>query len=103
MRQLLVLSIIIPLLASHEASAAEIIAAGAVDINGNSTRYAGRAFRVERPERSGMYIIKFIGSLPRRPIIVAMSDGGQRGAFAEVKAVECDGFVVEGESTRVMA
>lgn len=60
-----------------------VATAGVVDKNGNVIRHAGRPFTVS-PQPPGRYRVNFRDPFPTLPIVVAISDGGDRGATAEI-------------------
>jgi len=72
-----------------------VVTAGAVDKKGNVIRHAGKPFTVS-PQEAGRYRINFRDPFPTVPVVVAISDGGDRGAAAEITGIDTTGFVVEG-------
>ena len=73
--------------------------AGDVTIGGgiapDGSHFGG--YDVDHPA-DGKYIVSFDKPFHRRPVVVATSDGGQRGAWAEVSSVTNRSFVVEGRA-----
>jgi len=72
-----------------------VVTAGAVDLRGNVDRREGLPFTVN-PLGTGKYRVNFREPFPNKPIVVAISDGGQKGSFAEIIGVDTTGFTIEG-------
>jgi hypothetical protein len=74
-----------------------VCAAGFVEIGGKLVRSGGRPLRVEK-EVVGVYHVIFDEALPAIPVVVATSDGGPQGSFAEIRkeTITPNGFKVEG-------
>ena len=72
-----------------------VVTAGAVAKNGNAVRHAGKPFTVSG-QQAGRYRINFRDPFLTVPVVVAISDGGDRGAAAEITGIDATGFFVEG-------
>ncbi len=75
----------------------DVVTAGSVQKNGTVVRHAGYPFTVA-PRDSGRYRINFRDPSKQIPTVVAISDGGDKGAFAEITAIDTTGFTVEGRT-----
>lgn len=75
----------------------DVVTAGSVQENGTVIRHAGYPFTVA-PRDSGRYRINFRDPFKEIPIVVAISDGGDKGAVAEITAIDTTGFTVEGRT-----
>ncbi len=75
----------------------DVVTAGSVQKNGTVVRHAGFPFTVA-PRDSGRYRINFRDPFKEVPIVVAISDGGDKGAVAEITAIDPTGFTVEGRT-----
>ena len=71
--------------------------AGFINADGSIARGNREKFAV-RKEGTGEYHIQFNRALPSVPIVVATSDGGQRGSDARIVSTDRNGFVVEGRT-----
>jgi hypothetical protein len=74
-----------------------VIAAGFVRQDGIVLRKGGRPFNV-RHLSPGRYEVIFNEVLDATPVVVAITDGGDAGCFAEIqnKFITGNGFIVEG-------
>ena len=73
-----------------------VVTAGAVKA-GKVVRHVGYPFDVFQ-EGKGKYKINFRDPFKEVPVVVAISDGGQEGAFAEITHVDTTGFVLLGQT-----
>jgi hypothetical protein len=74
-----------------------VVCAGSVSQNGDLLHTSGTLVSVKRLLK-GRYELTFQPPFDYVPILVATSDGGDSGAFAEVVSAESSGFIVEGRS-----
>lgn len=82
---------------ARELSKIGIVAAAHINETGNIIAEVGRKIFVSK--KSGPYYqVRFSQKLRAKPIILAVSDGGQRGANARVKKANANGFRLEGRS-----
>ena len=75
----------------------DVVTAGAVKKDGTVIRHVGFPFTVIR-RKSGQYRVNFRDPFKEIPVVIATSDGGDRGAFAEITSVDSTGFTVEGRT-----
>jgi hypothetical protein len=71
-----------------------VASGGNIASNGTVISHMGQPFTVTR--QAGSYRINFSAPFSAPPIVVALSDGGTKGARAELVAVDTTGFTVEG-------
>ena len=74
-----------------------VVSAGQVSQEGNRELWKGGNFSVDF-QSPGTYRISFNQPFDTNPIVLATSDGGDRGAVAEVSDVSASGFTVEGRT-----
>ncbi len=75
----------------------DVVTAGSVAKDGTVVRHSGYPFTVA-PRDGGRYRVNFRDPFKEIPVVVATSDGGDRGAFAEITSIDTTGFLVEGRT-----
>ncbi len=72
-----------------------VVTGGEVNKNGKKINSVGIPFDVEVIQ-NGQYRIKFKKPFRQKPIVVAIGDGGDKGAYTEITNINNKGFVLEG-------
>ncbi|TDJ63305.1 MAG: hypothetical protein E2O37_09030 [Proteobacteria bacterium] len=81
----------------NELKKLNVVMAGYVDAQGNLQHEKGELFTVTRPD-TGTYRIEFSEPMDIRPVVVATSDGGQKGANIRVVKATRLGVTLEGRA-----